>query len=82
MARDNKLERGENGGNETNLPNLSESKKSTKAVYLNFKSAKKCSGNHNSSGGNIKKGAKASKSSNYLTLGAKNPFNFLWHAFT
>ena len=57
------------------------SKKSTKAGYLTFKGAKKGSRNLNNSGGNNKKGVKATRGSNYLTLGAKKAFNLLRHAF-
>ena len=57
-----------------NLSNLSTSKKSTRADYLTSKDTQK-------SVGNTKKGIKASKSSNYLTLNTKKDFNLLAHTF-
>ena len=68
--------------NETNLLNLSASKKSTRAGYLTSKDVKKGGNNPKKSGGNTKKGIKAAKRSNYLIPGAKKPFNLLRHAFT
>ena len=74
MANKDKVVKGERGGNETNLLNLSVSKKFTGASYLNSKNAKK-------GGSNIKKGVKAAKTSDYLTPVAKKVFNYLWHKF-
>ena len=66
---------GESGSNGTNLSNLSTSIRSTKAGYLISGDAKKGSGNN-------KKGVKAARDSDYLTLAAKKAFNHLRHAFT
>ena len=73
-ADKDKFAGGKIGGNETNLSNLSTSKKSTKTGYPTFKSTKK-------GGGNIKKGVKAAKGSDDLTLTAKKAFNHLRYAF-
>ena len=73
---------GESGGNEINLSNPSALKKSTSADYLNSEGAKKGANNSKRGGGNIKKGVKAGKSLDYLTLHAKKTFNYLWHEFT
>ena len=81
VAGDDKFDRGEGGGNKINLSNLFASKKSTKAGYLIFKSAKKRGGNPNNGGGNIKKNVEANRSSDYLTLDTKKAFNFLYHTF-
>ena len=64
----------ENSGNETNLSNLSVSRKSNGAGYLTFGGAKR-------GGGNTKKGVKAAKGFNYLTSAAQKAFNYLWHVF-
>ena len=66
----------ESNSNETNLLNLSVSKKSIRAGYLIFKSTKRIGDN------NTKKDVKAIRGFNYLTLSAKKAFNLLWHAFT
>ena len=60
---------------EMNLSNSFVSKKSTDVGYLTSGGAKK-------GGGNTKKGVKANKSSDYLTLDAKKAFNHLRYAFT
>ena len=62
------------GGNGTNLSNPSALTRSTGAGYLNSRGAKR-------GGGSTKKGVKAAKSSDYLTLVAKKAFNHLRHAF-
>ena len=66
---------GKNGGNGTNLSNLSALIRSTGAGYLTSGCAKR-------GGGNNKKGVKAAKGSDYLTPAAKKAFNHLRHAFT
>ena len=66
---------GESGDNGTNLSNPSTSTRSTRAGYLTSKGAKK-------GDGNTKKGVKAARGSDYLTLAAKKAFNSLRHAFT
>ena len=71
----NKVGRGKNSRNETNLSNPSSSKKSTGAGYLTYRGSKK-------SGGNTKKGVKAARDSDYLISDAKNAFNYLRHTFT
>ena len=53
-----------------------------KAGYVTSKGAKKDDGNPNSAVGNTKKGVKATKGSNYLTLYIKKVFTFLQYAFT
>ena len=65
---------GENGSNETNLSNPSASKRSTETGYLIFKGTKR-------SGGSTKKGVKAVRGPDYLTLAAQNAFNYLRHVF-
>ena len=78
----NDNEFGESGGNETNLSNPSVSKKSTKASYLNSKSARICGNNLKKGCSNNKKGVKAAIGYNYLIPNAKKVFNYLWHMFT
>ena len=74
-ANEDKVGRNESGGNKTNLSNLFASKKSTGAGYLIFESAKKgC--------GNIKKGVKAARGSDYPTENTKKAFNYSRYAFT
>ena len=80
-AGDNKVDRGESGGDKTNLSNSFVSKKSTRADYLIFKGAKKGGNNFNSGSGKTKKGVKAVRGSDYLTPGAKKSFNLLRYAF-
>ena len=63
---------GESGGNRTNLSNPSV--RSTRARYLTSEGIKK-------DGGNTKKGVKAAKNSDYLTLAFKKSFNHLQHTF-
>ena len=75
MADEDEVDRGKSGGNETNLSNLSASKRSTRAGYLTFGGTKK-------GGGNIKKDVKAARGWDYLTLAAKKAFNYLRYAFT
>ena len=58
-----------------NLLNPSASKRSTGAGYLISKGAKR-------GAGNTKKGVKAARVPNYLTLAAKKAFNYLKHIFT
>ena len=65
----------ESGSNGTNLSNPSVSTRSNGAGYLTSRGAKKCSGN-------IKKGVKAARDSDYLTLAAKKVFNHLRYIFT
>ena len=74
MADKNEVGRGKSDGNETNLSNLSVSKRFTGASYLTSGGTKK-------GGGNTKKGVKATKSSNYLILDANKAYNHLQHAF-
>ena len=69
MAEENEISDDESCGNETNLSNLSASKRSIRAGYLTFGGVKK--GN-----GNTKKIIKAVKSPNYLTPAAKKAFNY------
>ena len=69
MVDKDEVDRGKNGGNEIYLSNPSALKKSTEAGYLTSKSNKK-------GGSNTKKGFKAAKGFNYLTLGPKKPLNF------
>ena len=66
---------GESGSNGTNLSNLSASRRSTGVGYLSFGGAKKGEGN-------IKKGFKAARGSDYLILAAKEAFNHLQNTFT
>ena len=66
---------GESGGNKTNLSSLSASTRSTGAGYLTFGGAKKGSGN-------TKKGVKAARGFDCLTLVTKKAFNHLRHVFT
>ena len=66
---------GETGGDGTNLSYPSASTRSTRASYLTSGGAKR-------GGGNTKKGVKAARGFDYLTLTAKKTFNYLWHAFT
>ena len=80
--------RGKSDINETNLSNLSASKKYTGAGYLNFEGVKRGngnintgSGNTNSGDGNTKKSVKAAKGFNYLTSNAKKIVNQLRHTF-
>ena len=54
LADEYEVDENENGGNETNLSNLSASKKSIRAGYLTCKGTKK-------DGGKTKKGVKAAK---------------------
>ena len=68
MAEKDEIGGSKSGGNKTNLSNLSPSKRSTRAGYL--------------TSGGAKKGVKAAKGSDYLTLAAKKAFNHLWHIFT
>ena len=68
-------------GNEKNPSNLSTSKKSTGAGYLTSNGTKKDGNNPKRGGGNIKKGIKVAKSSNYLIPSTKKTFNLLQHAF-
>ena len=75
VADNNEFVRGEGDSNKTNLSNSSTSKKSTWANYLTFEGVKK-------GGGNIKRGVKATKSTNYLTPNIKKAFNLLQHMFT
>ena len=75
MADEDKVGDGQSNGNETNLSNLSMSKRSTGAGYLTSRGAKR--GN-----GNTKKGVKAARGFDYLTSAAKKAFNYLQHAFT
>ena len=75
MANEDEVSDDESGGNETNLSNLSASKKSTGASYLTSKGAQK-------SGGNTKKGVKAARIFDYLIPTAKKAFNHLRYAFT
>ena len=74
-AGNNEVNKGENGGNETNLSNSFASKKSIEAGYLISKRTKKDGGNPNSGSNNTKKSVKAAKSSDYLTPDAKKAFN-------
>ena len=76
-----KFDRSKSGGNKTNLSNLSASKNSIGTDYLTSVSAKKRVNNCKSGGNNTKKGIKAARNSNYLTLNAEKTFNHLWHAF-
>ena len=73
-VNENEICRIENGGNKTNLSNLSTSKKFIGAGYLTSKGTKK-------SGSNTKKGVETIRDSNYLTLGTKKAFNLLQHLF-
>ena len=75
MANENEVHDGESKDNETNLSNLSVSKRSIKADYLISKGAKR-------GGGNTKKCVKAAKGPDYLNLATKKAFNHLWHTFT
>ena len=54
---DNKIGKGKSGGNETNLSNLSPSKKFTGASYLTFEGVKKGGDSSKKSDGNTKKAA-------------------------
>ena len=80
-ASNNEVGGGKNGGNKTNLSNLSTFKKFTKAGYLIFEDAKKGGNNPNSGGSKIIKGVKAAKSFNYLILDIKKTFNLLQYMF-
>ena len=71
-----------NGSNKINLSNPFARKKSTGAIYLTSKSAKKSGNNLKKSSGNTKKSIKNAKVSNYLTLEVKMVFNHLRHGFT
>ena len=75
IADEDKIDKGESGGNKTNLSKLSVLKKSTKTDYLISKSAKR-------GGSNTKKDVKAAKNFDYLIPGTKKIFNLLWHMFT
>ena len=76
-----KNEVGTSCNNKTNLSNPSLLKRSTKAGYLIFESAKKGGNNSKGGGNNNKNSFKAAKSSNYLTSDAKKTFNYLQHIF-
>ena len=73
MADEDKVDK--NDGNETNLSNSSAFRRSIWAGYLTFRNAKR-------GGCNTKKGVKAARDSDYLTLAVKNAFNHSRHAFT
>ena len=75
MADEYEIDGSESDGNETNLSNLSMSKRSTGASYLTCGDAKKGSSN-------TKKGVEAVRGFDYLTLAAKKAFNHLGYAFT
>ena len=75
MADEDKVGNGKDGGNETNLSNPSRSKRFIRVGYLTFGDSKR-------GGGNIKKGVKAARGSNYLTPAVKKAFNYLRHTFT
>ena len=81
MVKKDEVGGNESYNNETNLLNLSVSKKSIEAGYLTFGNAKKGDNNLKRGGSNIKKGVKAAKDSVYLTLDNKKAFNYLRHAF-
>ena len=70
-AHKDEIGEGENSGHETNLSNLSASKRSIKAGYLTFKSAKKGGNSPKSGSGNSKKVVKDASGSNYLISDAK-----------
>ena len=79
---EDEVDEGESNSNETNLSNLSASKRSTKAGYLTSKDAKKGGDNLKRGGRNTKKSVKAARGSDYLILYATKAFIYLWHAFT
>ena len=81
MIGNNDVGGGKTGGNKTNLLNSSSSKKSIKTGYLISKNAKKSGGNSKNGNGNTKKGVKAARSFNYLTLGTPKAFNLSQYAF-
>ena len=65
---------GESGIDDINLLNPLASKRSIEPDYLTFKGTKK-------SDDNTKKGVRAARNSDYLTLAAKKAFNNLYHTF-
>ena len=76
-ANKNEIGGGESGGNKTNLLNPFALKKSTGVGYLTSGGAKKGGDNPKRGGGNIQKGVKAARDSNYLISNAKKTFNHL-----